>query len=155
MPLHVPLECRVRMSGRERRKIYMTGELTSQADDGSIITYTTARATFITIDPGAVSQPGSALTAHDCVTSTSPRATGESAVTTGEKETHLSNDPTAATLNDELLQLDLDEGEAALLTDVFHHAASAGGPEVEGFARSPKVDPFTNGFVFPSRNPRF
>jgi len=51
VPLHVPLECRVRMSGHERRKIYMTGELTSRADDGSIITHTSARAMFITIDP--------------------------------------------------------------------------------------------------------
>jgi len=69
----------------------------------------------------------------------------------------MSNDPTAVTLIGKLRQLDLDEGEAALLTEVFRLAASAGGPEVEGFASLPEVepDPFTKGFVFPSRNRQF
>ncbi len=51
VPLHVPLECRVRMSGRERRKISMTGELTSADEHGERTTHTRAHATFVTIDP--------------------------------------------------------------------------------------------------------
>lgn len=51
VPLHVPLECRVRMSGRERRKIFMTGELTSADTAGDRVVHTRAEATFIAIDP--------------------------------------------------------------------------------------------------------
>ena len=51
VPLHVPLECRVRMTAREGRKIRMAGELTSGDGDGGRTTHTTSEATFITIDP--------------------------------------------------------------------------------------------------------
>ena len=44
-PIGVPLECRVRLAGRERRKILMAGELT---DAGRLIA--TAKATFIASD---------------------------------------------------------------------------------------------------------
>ncbi len=47
-PIGVPLECRVRATGQERRKLYMSGELTD-ARDGSVVA--TSTATFITIDP--------------------------------------------------------------------------------------------------------
>lgn len=48
-PIGVPLECRVRMIGRERRKLFMTGELTL---DGNVDTvFARAKATFIAIDP--------------------------------------------------------------------------------------------------------
>lgn len=46
VPIGVPLECRVRMSGRERRKLFMTGELTTA--DGTVVARSTA--TFICID---------------------------------------------------------------------------------------------------------
>lgn len=45
-PLHVPLECRVRLASREGRKLYMTGELTTE--DGTVCVRSTA--TFIAID---------------------------------------------------------------------------------------------------------
>jgi acyl-coenzyme A thioesterase PaaI-like protein len=53
VPLHVPLECRVRLVDREGRKIRMTGELTAADPDhpDGRTTYTTARAVFIAIDP--------------------------------------------------------------------------------------------------------
>lgn len=58
VPLHRPLECRVRVTGRDGRKLHMTGELTgepaghpAEPADAERIEYTTARATFITFDP--------------------------------------------------------------------------------------------------------
>ncbi len=50
VPLHTPLECRVRLSGREGRKIHMTGELTGAGPDGAAVVFTRATATFIAID---------------------------------------------------------------------------------------------------------
>ncbi len=47
VPIGAPLECRVRLAGRERRKLFMTGELTQP--DGSVVARSTA--TFIAIDP--------------------------------------------------------------------------------------------------------
>lgn len=49
-PLHVPLVCRVRLAGREGRKLRMTGEL--RDPDGQVCVRSTA--TFIAIDPVAV-----------------------------------------------------------------------------------------------------
>jgi acyl-coenzyme A thioesterase PaaI-like protein len=49
-PLHVPLTCRVRIVGREGRKMFMTGELTEP--DGQVCARATA--TFIVIDPATV-----------------------------------------------------------------------------------------------------
>jgi acyl-coenzyme A thioesterase PaaI-like protein len=46
-PLHVPLTCRVRLAERQGRKLFMTGELTT--DDGTVCVRATA--TFIAIDP--------------------------------------------------------------------------------------------------------
>lgn len=46
-PLHVPLECVVRLAHREGRKLFMTGEL--HAPDGTVVVRSTA--TFIAIDP--------------------------------------------------------------------------------------------------------
>jgi acyl-coenzyme A thioesterase PaaI-like protein len=53
-PLHVPLECRVRMERREGRKLHFTGELTSDPIDGSDerIVHARSRALFITVNPG-------------------------------------------------------------------------------------------------------
>jgi acyl-coenzyme A thioesterase PaaI-like protein len=48
-PLHVPLTCRVRLAGREGRKIFMTGELTGP--DGVCAR---GKATFITIDTSRI-----------------------------------------------------------------------------------------------------
>ena len=48
VPIGVPLACRVRVSGEERRKLFMTGELTV-VDTGQVLARSTA--TFITIDP--------------------------------------------------------------------------------------------------------
>lgn len=45
-PLHVPLECRVRLTSREGRKLYMTGELTTP--EGQVCVR--SKATFIAID---------------------------------------------------------------------------------------------------------
>ncbi len=45
-PLHVPLTCRVRLASREGRKLFMTGELTTE--DGTVCVRSTA--TFIAID---------------------------------------------------------------------------------------------------------
>lgn len=46
-PLHVPLDCRVRLAERQGRKLFMTGELTTP--DGRVCVRATA--TFITVDP--------------------------------------------------------------------------------------------------------
>jgi acyl-coenzyme A thioesterase PaaI-like protein len=48
VPIGVPLECRVRLDGQERRKLFMTGELTD-ITTGRVVAR--SRATFITIDP--------------------------------------------------------------------------------------------------------
>jgi acyl-coenzyme A thioesterase PaaI-like protein len=55
VPIGVPLQCRVRMVGRERRKLFMEGELTVAAT-GDVVAR--SRATFITIDHSVFS-PGS------------------------------------------------------------------------------------------------
>jgi acyl-coenzyme A thioesterase PaaI-like protein len=54
-PLHVPLECRVRMERREGRKMHFTGELTSDPVDesGERIVHARSRALFITVKPEA------------------------------------------------------------------------------------------------------
>jgi len=51
VPLYRPLECRVRLAGRDGRKLHMVGELTGAGDDGHRVAYATSRATFITFDP--------------------------------------------------------------------------------------------------------
>ena len=50
VPIHEPLECRVRMTGTEGRKIHMTGELTGENGVGGRTVYTRATAIFIAID---------------------------------------------------------------------------------------------------------
>lgn len=58
VPIGVPLRCRVRMTEREGRKLFMTGELS----DGDRVV-ARSRATFIAIDPsmfGAGATPGGA-----------------------------------------------------------------------------------------------
>lgn len=49
-PLFRELECRVRVTGREGRRLFMTGELTDTEDDQVVAT---AAATFIAVDPDA------------------------------------------------------------------------------------------------------
>lgn len=51
VPIHEPLECRVRMAEIDGRKIHMTGELTGDDGQGGRTVYTRARAIFIAIDP--------------------------------------------------------------------------------------------------------
>jgi acyl-coenzyme A thioesterase PaaI-like protein len=53
VPLHQPLECRVRLSERDGRKIHMTGELTGDDGVGERTVYTRSRAIFIAIDDDA------------------------------------------------------------------------------------------------------
>jgi acyl-coenzyme A thioesterase PaaI-like protein len=50
VPLHQPLECRVRLDGRDGRKLFMTGELSGAGDHGERVVYTRGKATFIAID---------------------------------------------------------------------------------------------------------
>lgn len=50
VPIHEPLECRVRMTGTEGRKIHMSGELTGDDGVGGRTVYTSATAIFIAID---------------------------------------------------------------------------------------------------------
>jgi acyl-coenzyme A thioesterase PaaI-like protein len=70
IPIGVPLACRVRLDGRERRKLMMSGELTVVAD-GSVVARSTA--TFIGIDRShflkmaGVSEGDSALTEAETV----------------------------------------------------------------------------------------
>jgi len=47
-PLHRQLSCRVRLAGQEGRKLFITGELTDP-ETGTVVT--TAKATFIAVDP--------------------------------------------------------------------------------------------------------
>ncbi len=60
-PLHVPLRCQVRMDSREGRKLFLTGELTSEPDDGTgqVVVHARSRALFITVaaDSFLPSQP--------------------------------------------------------------------------------------------------
>jgi acyl-coenzyme A thioesterase PaaI-like protein len=49
VPIGEPLSCRVRLARRERRKLFMTGELTATAT-GQVLARSTA--TFIAVDPG-------------------------------------------------------------------------------------------------------
>ena len=53
VPLHEPLECRVRLTERDGRKIHMTGELTGSDGNGARTVYIRARAVFIAIDVDA------------------------------------------------------------------------------------------------------
>ncbi|RLE25241.1 MAG: hypothetical protein DRJ50_03305 [Actinobacteria bacterium] len=53
VPLREPLECRVRMTERDGRKIHMTGELTGDDGEGGRTVYTRGRAIFIAIPPEA------------------------------------------------------------------------------------------------------
>ena len=50
VPLHVPLECRARLTEVDGRKMYMTAELTGTDDDAAVV-YCRSRATFIAILP--------------------------------------------------------------------------------------------------------
>ena len=50
VPIHEPLECRVRMTGTEGRKIHMSGELTGSDGAGGRTVHTRATAIFIAID---------------------------------------------------------------------------------------------------------
>lgn len=47
-PLHRPLVCRARVTGREGRKLYMAGELVDVETEQELVT---SRATFVTIEP--------------------------------------------------------------------------------------------------------
>ena len=50
VPLHRPLECRVRIERREGRKLHLSGELTGPDDQGEHTVFTRATAVFIAID---------------------------------------------------------------------------------------------------------
>jgi acyl-coenzyme A thioesterase PaaI-like protein len=51
VPVDEPLELRARLDGRERRKLFISGEVIS---DGTVIA--TCRAIYITVDPGVFAQ---------------------------------------------------------------------------------------------------
>jgi acyl-coenzyme A thioesterase PaaI-like protein len=51
VPVDAPLEIRARLDGRERRKLFISGEARA---DGSVIA--TCRAIYITVDPGVFAQ---------------------------------------------------------------------------------------------------
>lgn len=52
VPLYTPLECRARLTGRERRKLFMTAELTGPSpDDVDSVVYGRSHAVFIAIEP--------------------------------------------------------------------------------------------------------
>ena len=53
VPIHRPLECRVRLDGREGRKLLMSGELTGLGPDGEPTVFTRSTAIFIAIDETA------------------------------------------------------------------------------------------------------
>jgi len=53
VPIHQPLECRVRLDGREGRKLLMSGELTGVGADGTATVFTRSTAVFIAIDEAA------------------------------------------------------------------------------------------------------
>jgi acyl-coenzyme A thioesterase PaaI-like protein len=51
VPVDEPLEIRARLDGRERRKLFLSGEVRA---DGEVIA--TCKATYITVDPGVFAQ---------------------------------------------------------------------------------------------------
>lgn len=53
VPIHRPLECRVRLDRTEGRKLMMSGELSGPGDDGEPTVFTRATAIFIAIDVAA------------------------------------------------------------------------------------------------------
>ncbi len=53
VPIHVPLECRVRLDRRDGRKLLMSGELTGPDETGTETVYTRSTATFVAIDEEA------------------------------------------------------------------------------------------------------
>lgn len=53
VPIHEPLECRVRLDRREGRKLQMSGELTGTGPDGTPTVFTRSTAVFIAIDEAA------------------------------------------------------------------------------------------------------
>lgn len=53
VPIHQPLECRVRLDEREGRKLLMSGELTGLDADGEPAVFTRSTAVFIAIDEAA------------------------------------------------------------------------------------------------------
>ena len=53
VPIHEPLECRVRLDRREGRKLLMSGALTGIGPDGSNTVFTRSTAIFIAIDEAA------------------------------------------------------------------------------------------------------
>ncbi len=50
VPLHQPLQCRVRLDERNGRKLHMSGELTGPGEQGPATVFTRATALFIAID---------------------------------------------------------------------------------------------------------
>ncbi len=60
VPIRQPLECRVRLDGREGRRLLMSGELTGAGADGETTVFTRSTAIFIAIDEtvfGASTRP--------------------------------------------------------------------------------------------------
>ena len=53
VPIHEPLECRVRLDGRDGRKLLMSGELTGIDGNGEPTVFTRSTAVFIAIDEAA------------------------------------------------------------------------------------------------------
>jgi hypothetical protein len=53
VPIHVPLECRVRVDRRDGRKLLFSGEITGPGPDGPSTVFTRSTATFIAIDEAA------------------------------------------------------------------------------------------------------
>jgi len=53
VPIHRPLECRVRLDRRDGRKLLMSGELTGADATGSPMVFTRSTAVFIAIDEDA------------------------------------------------------------------------------------------------------
>ncbi|MGA9276696.1 PaaI family thioesterase [Ilumatobacter sp.] len=53
VPIHRPLECRVRLDRREGRKLLMSGELSGVGADGAPMVFTRSTAVFIAIDEAA------------------------------------------------------------------------------------------------------
>ena len=53
VPIHQPLECRVRLDRREGRKLLMSGQLTGLGADGEPAVFTRSTAVFIAIDEAA------------------------------------------------------------------------------------------------------
>ena len=53
VPIHRPLECRVRLDAHEGRRLMMSGELTGVDDTGVVTVFTRSTAVFVTIDEAA------------------------------------------------------------------------------------------------------